>query len=42
MDHMLKHALLELAVLILVLSHVTGVIKHYIKNKENTLNRILP
>lgn len=36
------HELLALIILILVLAHVTGVIKHYIKNKENTLKRILP
>ena len=31
-----------LALIILVLAHVAGAIKHYIKNKENTLKRILP
>ena len=36
------HELLDLIILILVLAHVVGVIKHYIKNKENTLKRILP
>ena len=31
-----------LALIILVLAHVAGVIKHYIKNMGNTLKRILP
>ena len=33
-----RHELLDL--IILVLAHVVGVIKHYIKNKENTFKRI--
>ena len=36
------HELLGLIMKILVLANVAGVIKHYIKNKENTLKRILP
>ena len=36
------HELLALIIVILVLAYVAGVIKHYIKNKENTLKRILP
>ena len=34
--------ILALIMVILVLAHVAGVIKHYIKNIENTLKRILP
>ena len=36
------HELLALIMVILVIVHIAGVIKHYIKNKENTLKRILP
>ncbi|MGB0593398.1 MAG: cytochrome b [Flavobacteriales bacterium] len=36
------HELLALIMVILVLAHEAVVIKHYIKNKENTLKRILP
>lgn len=36
------HEILAWKMVILVLAHVAGVIKYYIKNKENTLKRILP
>ena len=35
------YELLALIIVILVLAHVAGLIKYYIKNKENTLKRIL-
>ena len=35
------YEILALIMIILVFAHVAGVIKHYIKNKKNTLKRIL-
>lgn len=36
------HGLSSLIIMVLLLVHITGVIKHYIKTKENTLKRIIP
>ena len=36
------HGITSFILMILLLVHIAGVIKHYIKTKENTLKRILP
>lgn len=36
------HGLLSALMMILLVVHIAGVIKHYIKTKENTLKRIIP
>ncbi|KMQ64656.1 hypothetical protein ACM46_10435 [Chryseobacterium angstadtii] len=36
------HRVLAIILIILLIGHVGGVIIHYLKNKENTLKRILP
>jgi len=36
------HGTLSFIMMILLVAHIAGVIKHYIKTKENTLKRILP
>ncbi len=36
------HGLLATTMMILLVLHVAGVIKHYVLTKENTLKRILP
>jgi len=36
------HGTLSIIMMVLLAVHIAGVIKHYIKNKENTLKRIIP
>lgn len=36
------HKALAILLIVLLIGHVGGVINHYLKNKENTLKRILP
>ncbi len=36
------HAIMAMIMMILLVLHVAGVIKHYVLTKENTLKRILP
>jgi cytochrome b561 len=39
---MKAHGILSLIMMVLLVVHVVGVVKHYIATKENTLQRILP
>ncbi|KFF15504.1 cytochrome b [Chryseobacterium sp. JM1] len=36
------HKTLSIILIVLLIGHIGGVVNHYIKNKENTLKRILP
>ncbi|RXM53490.1 MULTISPECIES: cytochrome b [unclassified Chryseobacterium] len=39
---LITHRVLAILLIILLTVHIGGVINHYLKNKENTLKRILP
>jgi cytochrome b561 len=36
------HGLLSIIMMLLLLLHIAGIIKHYLKTNENVLKRILP